>query len=216
VTDRLIRYGLWCGIAAPLVYLVTVVLGATSIPGYSHIADPISALTETGRTGTLWIELGFLLYNLLLAVFGATALILHRSSRLWAAAFALIILTTICGVLMGPFAQDPIGSPATVTGITHIVLAAITSLATIAILVLSAIGFRLARRRDLTAFAILCLLIVVPFGLAAAMAAANTSPVMGLFERTTIGGFEIWVFVVALVLARNGPFAPPAAAAVAA
>lgn len=196
--DRLLAAA---GIAAPLVYLATVVLGAAAIPGYSHLHDPISGLTESGRQGVLPIQLGLAAYNLLLAGFAGGALRAFGRRPAWRWTFALLLLTAAAGLLMWPFAQDPIGAPATFTGIVHILLAAVESVSSIAVMILSALALRARRQGLLAVLALLCLVVTVPSGAVAGLSAANNWPMMGLFERFTIGGFEAWLMGIALIAA---------------
>lgn len=198
---RDLRILAWCGVAAPLIYAVAVVAGGASIPGYDHIRDPISSLTEAGRSRVAWIQFLFGIYNLLVAIFGMWALATFRHAVRWCIAFGLLVLTAVCGVLMWPFAQDPIGTPATVPGVVHIVLAAIESLATIAIVGLSLAAFRAGGQRRLSWFSASCLAVIVLSGVVAAAATAGQWPMMGLFERLTIGAFEVWLAAIALRLA---------------
>ncbi|MEP7239562.1 MAG: DUF998 domain-containing protein [Devosia sp.] len=198
--QNLVGVLLWAGVAAPIVYAATVVAGGASIPGYDHFADSISSLTQSGRQETSWIQSCFTLYNLLLAVFAGATLWRSREHTLWVWVFGLVLLTTICGLLMGPFAQDPVGTPVTWQGIAHLVLAAIESLSTLVVLSLSVIGFR---ARGVAAgfwVSLGCLLLTAPFGVATALAVGNSWPGVGLFERLTIGGFEAWLLIVAILL----------------
>jgi hypothetical protein len=99
---------------------------------------------------------------------------------------------------MWPFAQDPIGEPATASGVVHIILAAIESLSTIGIVALSLYAFRTEGPQQWSWFAAVCLVFILLSGVAAAVATAGHWPTMGLFERLTIGAFEIWLAMVAL------------------
>lgn len=108
MTPRNLGVLAWLGVAAPIVYVAAVIVGGASIAGYDHVRDPISSLTEAGRTGVEGIRFLFLTYNLLVAAFGAWALATSPRGA-WRYAFTLLILTAVCGLLMGPFAQDPIG-----------------------------------------------------------------------------------------------------------
>ena len=199
----LAQFCAWCGVAAPLVYIATVIGGAASIPGYSHVGDTISSLTEAGRSGVDWIQSDFAVYNLLIAVFAISGFAVLRGHRVWAWIFSLLLLTSLCGLLMGPFPQDPIGAATTLAGTLHIGLAAVTSLATVLVIALS--FFALAGQRSvvLTFILSVSLVLTLPFGLVTAFAVANSWPMMGLFERLTIGGFEIWVFAIGLVMATG-------------
>ena len=196
----------WCGVAAPLVYVVTVIAGGASTPGYNHLHDPVSALTEAGSNDVFWINIGFLLYNLLVAAFALSALQERRSSRLWTVIFGLLLLTALSGALMWPLPQDPIGAPASPAGIAHIALAAVESLSSILIVGLAIRALWQARHRRLALFSAVCLGLIVPFGIGAAAATAGHWQFMGLFERVTIGAFEAWIGVVALSRAI-GPLA---------
>jgi uncharacterized membrane protein YhaH (DUF805 family) len=205
--------GAVAGVLAPIVYVATVIAGAASISGYSHLNDPISSLTEVGRTDVAWIPYAFLLYNLMVGLFSAAALARAWHDTVWRATFLLLLLTAACGMLMWPLPQDPIGSPATLNGELHIALAAIESLSSIIILTLSTRQFRARGELWLTAFCAAALAIAIVFGGAAALTTANSWPLMGLFERLTIGAVEVWMLVIAIaVLQRPALLArcPPA------
>lgn len=191
------------GALAPIVYLATVVAGGAMVPGYDQLRDSISSLTESGRADILGIQSGFLLYNLLVAAFAVQQLRARGRDAGWRATFALLLLTAVCGGLMWPFAQDPVGSTVTVGGSIHLALAAIESLSSIAILTISWWKLRDERPRLLSGIALSCLLITVVFGVCAAFATAMQWPMMGLYERLTIGAFEVWLFALALVALRR-------------
>lgn len=103
---------------------------------------------------------------------------------------------------MWPLPQDPIGSPATPSGV-HLALAAIESLSSIIILALSMRQFRARGDVRCTAFCAVVPAITIVFGGAAALATANRWPLMGLFERLTIGAFEAWMLVIAVKVLRH-------------
>jgi hypothetical protein len=204
-SSAIITLGLWGGVLAPLLYAGNVAWGGTLFPGYSHIADAVSSLTETGRPGTREIAFLFGLYNALVVVFGLAGLALTHKDRLWSGCFGLLLATATLGWLMWPFPMDPVSAPATVPGIIHIILAALLSLATMGAILLSALAWR--KRPDgggPAAFSAACLVIVFCSGIPAGFAAANNWPTMGLFERITIGTFLVWMFATASCLLRGG------------
>ncbi len=183
--------------AAPIVYAATVAWGGLVVPGYSHVSDFISSLTQTGREGTELIGLLFGVYNLLVLALAVSAFASAR--RAWRWSFASLAAVALAGLAMTWFAQDPIGAPATTVGIVHIALAAVTSVCSMAAIWFGA----LAERRSPgggtpSAFSLGCLAVVFVSGLRAAAAAANGWPAAGLLERITIGGFLAWLFVAAL------------------
>lgn len=201
---------LWSGLAAALVYGGTVLVGGAILPAYDPWSDPISAMTAAGRTDSAWVGSCFVVYNLLLAAYGAGGLLLRGAVAGWRIVFALLLGTAAAGLLMGPFAMDAAGSGVTPAGMVHIGLAAFTSLATIAMVGLSIRLWRGDRDRALRRVAIACLGLIVPFGLLAALAVANGWPLGGLYERLTIGGFEVWLGAGAAAFARDPRrLAPP-------
>jgi hypothetical protein len=197
--DRL----LWSGLVAALLYAATVAVGGLVLSGYDPWNEPISAMTAVGRTDSGWIAASFVIYNIGVAVYAAAALLRKGVRTGWQVVFALLFGTAIAGLLMGPFAMDAPGSAMTVVGMVHIGLAAFTSLATIAIVAMSAALWRGEGEQGLSWIALACLGLIVPFGLLAALATANAWPLSGIYERLTIGGFEIWLGVGSVAFARR-------------
>lgn len=204
--SRLEHLALWGGIAAPLLYVVTVLAGGAVLPGYDPVADPISALTAAGRPGIRWIEAGFGLYNLLLAAFAGVGWTL--AGRAWRPVFAALMVTAAAGLLMWPFAMDMPGAPVSVHGVVHLGLAAVASISTVLAVLLSAIAWHRAGRRRMTVFCALCLLVITLSGVAAGTAAAAGWPIVGLVERLTIGSFMLWLAVTAARFAGMSKLAP--------
>lgn len=193
--DPALRPLLLGGVVAPLLYAATVIWGATLFPGYSHLADPISALTETGRSGTDGLQSLFLIYNAMVAMYALGGISISLGRRLWLWSYGSVLVTAIAGLLMWGFPQDPIGTPLTSGGTVHIALAGIASLATMAAICLALFAWRHAGNRSMMWFAATCLAIVFASGLVTALAVSGGWPLSGLFERITIGAFEIWMLV---------------------
>jgi len=193
---------LGAGILAPFLYTATVAVGAAFQPGYSHIANAISELLEAGRGAAL--EPFMLLYNLLIVTFAlGVAASLARRDLLFRIGATLLGLGGVLGVAMTPFPMDPIGSSATAAGITHIVIAGMMSITSMVCL----LCFALAWRRQVdggvrSIYAFLSLAIVFVSGGIAAVSAAGRWPLMGLFERLTIGTYLAWIMVLAIDLLR--------------
>lgn len=189
------------GIAAPLVYAITVVIGSASTPGYDAFNDSISSLTDGSRSGSIWLQCGFALYNGLVVLFAIGALSTKRAVP-WRIVYGLYLVTAICGLLMWPFTQDPTGEGISAGGAIHIALAAVESLSSIAILALS-VRQLWAARLGVALFAAFCLAMTLAFGFAAAMATAAQWPLMGLYERVTVGSFEVWTLVLGVMMLRR-------------
>jgi hypothetical membrane protein len=205
VTDYpLVRALLLTGVVAPILYALTVVWGATLFPGYSHLSDPISSLTQAGRSGTEGLVSLFFIYNALVIVYGITGISISLRRRFWVWSFGLLIATGLAGVLMWPFPQDPIGAPVSPAGIAHITLAAFMSLGSMGAIGAGAFAYRAAGRRPMALFSLVCLVVVFGTGLLAAFGIGGGSQYAGLFERITIGAFEFWMLVSAtLFLAQS-------------
>ncbi|MDF2626968.1 MAG: hypothetical protein K0R39_799 [Symbiobacteriaceae bacterium] len=203
---------LTCGILAPIAYVVTVIYGAAITPGYSHVAHAISSLVEAGAPLRWKIDPGFILYNCLLLAFAAGLLrevtAARRPGTLVGAALALTVVP-ILSLLMYFFPQDPIGSAPTTAGTVHLILALGTAVLTILTMLLTGAG---ARRylplQHLRRFAVWNALFVFITGGMSTAGMALKSPYFGIFERMTIGGFELWVLVLALSLLTG--YAPAA------
>ena len=204
---------LFTGVAAPILYTLTVIWGGTLFPGYSHLADPISSLTQAAREGTAGLVSLLFIYNGLIVIYGITGISLSLGRRLWVWSFGLFIVTGLAGVLMWPFAQDPIGEPIGWTGIGHIVLAAVESFASMGAIGAAALGYRAAGRPAMTLFSLACLAVVFVSGLLAGIAIGAGWAYAGLLERITIGTFELWVLVTAASFLARALAANPSAGA---
>ena len=73
-------YLLLCGVPAPLVYVVTVILGGLLRPGYSQNAHAVSELIVAGAPNTSLLIPLFTLYDILLVAFGAGLLLTVKVS----------------------------------------------------------------------------------------------------------------------------------------
>ena len=200
------------GVLAPLTYAAAVVLGGWLTPGYSHLAEPVSALIMENAPAAAALDPIFTVYNALMVVF---AVALGRAFRgsgvaLRVIAPALLALTGLTGILMGFYPMDAIGDPLTYGGRVHIWLAGIASAASMLTVLLVALPLRRHPAwRRFAGYSLISFIVIFFSGAFAALAAARLSPVMGLWERVTIGAFLLWVLVLALRLMarRSAPAA---------
>ncbi len=196
------------GILAAVVYVGTVILGGFLRPDYSHITQPVSDLIATGAPNKPLLDPLFAIYNLLVAVFalGLWQCVRvenqNRGRSIGMIGAVILLLEGLFGFITLFFPED-VGaiSEATSIGKLHIVFAGLSALTSILSILL--IGFWLRsiphlRRYSLYSF-ISVLIVFVAGGLAAA-SVANGSPIGGLIERITIGGFIQWVFFIAWIL----------------
>ena len=195
------------GVAAAALYIAIVDVGGQLTPGYSHVAQPISSLYQSGAPLGRPIAVAFGLYNVLVAGFGFGVTDLAASGtdrrRAGIAAGITIGLVGLAGAMDDVFPQDPFGAAITTTGSLHIAFAGIASLLTVIALALTG-WWLLADRslRPLALFSVASLVVIVVSGPVTAAATAGGSPVMGLLERITIFTFTFWMAATSVVLAR--------------
>jgi len=191
------------GITGPLIYILAVIIGASLRGDYNPLYNTISELVIRGSPNLLLMSILFGVYNLLILLFGLgmfsdSDLIKSRSLKVAAIMIAFIGLL---GLLIIFLPQDPRGTPATLAGTFHIILAGITSPLTI--LAVFLVGFSFRKNVKNKAFVcysyVSVLLILVSGGMTAASVASN-SPYGGLMERITIFTFLIWVIVLSYLL----------------
>lgn len=195
---------LWtlAGLLAPICYTAAVVAGGVLTPGYSHVRDPISSLTQTGAPRIPVVAALFTAYNWLLLIFASGLWWdMGRGGRRLAVSGALALIAVgLSGVLMYWFTQDPIGTPATVRGIGHFVLAGVEALGTIIGVLLCGLGFRsVPGLSGLRTYSIVSAAIIFVSG-GVGTATLTFNPYFGIFERVTIFTFMIWVFLLSLRL----------------
>jgi hypothetical protein len=191
------------GAAAAAVYVFTVILGGLLRPGYNHLSQAVSELIENGAPNRTILNALFLVYNLLRAGF-AVGLFSSRGDGngkggAVVAAGIVLLAEAACGFATVFFPQDVPGTAATATGVMHIVLAGLSSLSTMAALLMMTVWFyRVRTFPGYGLYSLVTLILVFVAGGAAALTTARGVPLNGLAERITIGGFIQWVFVLSL------------------
>lgn len=185
------------GICAPLVYIGAVILGGANQAGYSHLAEPISALTTSG---VFWLNCLFGLYNLLLLGFSAFVIVgPGGASSAFRLAGWLMTLLGVIGLALLVFPMDLPGSSTTLFGTIHLGLAAVASVGSMAVMATGALGWQRARARGAAMVSWAALGFVLVTGGLTVFAVATAWPWVGALERLTIGGFLAWIMWSAVV-----------------
>jgi Protein of unknown function (DUF998) len=213
------RIWLLCGIASPALYLIAVVLGGLLTPGYSHVAQPVSDLIATGAPAKSLLDPLFAVYNLVTLGFG---LALYQQARgnpqpRGGLAGTLAALSLVAEGFFGfvtlffPEDAGGLGTAISSTGMLHIVFAGLSSLTSMLTLLLAGFWFhRSPNLRGYSLYSFISVAAVFVTGGLAALSVANGSPIGGLLERLTIGGFLQWLLVIAWVLySSEMPVAAP-------
>lgn len=203
------RILLFCGMAAAILYTATVILGGLIRPGYSHLVEAISELVADGAPNRPLLSSLFLGYNILLGLFGL-GLFLKVNQQPDRRAAGLIgsvtlFLVGLAGVLMElAFPQDPGGFATTFAGTMHLVMAGIASLGTMVAVFTMGLWFRnTPGLKNCVLYSFISVAVIFISGGFTAMAMANKYQYFGAIERITIGTFILWVFVIALRMARQ-------------
>jgi hypothetical protein len=196
---------LYCGLAAPILYVITVIAGAAVRNDYSHIVNAISELISNGAPNKALLDVIFNLYNALLLAFAIGGFIAVKNAhRLCRVAMGIFVGIQILSFSWGFFPMDPIGSEPTFAGAMHNVLGGVVALATILMPLLMGLGLRQAK--DLHGYVIYSWIssaIIFISGVTGVILGGQGFQVFGLMERITIGTYEIWIFVTALNMLRK-------------
>ena len=110
-----------CGIIAPVLIVSIIFIAAANTPGYSHIHDTISKLSEQGSASPELMTIGFIVYGVLVIGF-SYALYIHlrhgfRAHLTWAA----FVIYGLCMILAGFYQDIPGGEgvPLNPEGVAH-------------------------------------------------------------------------------------------------
>ena len=151
----------------------------------------------------------FALYNGLTIAFGFGLFLYVRSTnqnrgKVAGTLGALVLVAEgIFGVIT-LFFPEPVGGMSaaiTSTGTLHIVFASLCSLTTMLAILFMGFWFRNSpHQRGYGRYSFVSVAVVFVSGGLAAVGVATQSPVGGLFERVTMGGWLQWLFVIALML----------------
>jgi len=193
---------LCCGIAAPVLYVVTVIAGAAVRSDYSHIVNAISELISNGAPNKAVLDVIFNLYNALLLAFAIGGFIAVKNEpRLCRLAMGIFIGIQVLSFSWGFFPMDPLGSAPTFAGAMHNILGGVVALATILMPLLMGLGLR--KSKDFHRYVIYSWVssaIIFVSGLTGVILGGQGLLVFGFFERITIGTYEVWILVTALNL----------------
>ena len=200
---------IFSGIAAPILYVITVIIGASLRADYSHIVNAVSELLSIGSPNKAILDIIFNIYNALLLAFAMGAFAtLKNYPRISRTSMGILISIQLISFSWGFFPMDPLGAEATVAGTMHNVLGGIVALATIIMPLLMGLGLRkMDGFKQYSRYCFVSSAIIFVSGLTGVFLGSQGILLFGLFERITIGTYEIWIFVTALKCL--GAFAAP-------
>ena len=191
-----------CGIAAPVLYIITAIVGAALRPDYSHIVNAISELLSNGAPNKAVLDIVFNIYNALLLAFAIGAYsVMKTFPRISKVAMGILIGIQVLSFSWGFFPMDPLGAEATFAGTMHNVLGGVVAMATIVMPLLMGLGVRkLDSFNRYAVYSFISSAVIFVSGLTGVSLAGQGVHLFGLLERITIGSYELWIFVTAMKL----------------
>jgi hypothetical membrane protein len=187
-----------CGVVAPVVFILTLIVFSLLTPGYSNLNKGISELGTVGAPYALaWNIFGFILVGLLITAF---AWGLHLDLRPALGARIVPILIGISGIGfagLGLFPAEAGYAPSTLTTL-HFTMVSINFLPFI--LVAFIFAFRLKTTAYWKNWIIFSLVLGV---IAIASFFIPKSIPVGLSQRLGMGAYFLWLFVIGLALLRK-------------
>jgi hypothetical protein len=196
-----------CGILSSLLYAAMTAFVPILWASYSSASQTISELSAIGApTRVIWMPLG-VVYMVLVTAFG-WGVVKSAGRRRALVAVGWSIFSFGALGLLWPFGSMHLRETLAAGGGTasdtmHLVLAAVT-----VVLMLIAIGvgssaFGLGFR----VYSVATFVIVLVFGMLTGLAAPNVqanlpTPLAGVWERISLGGFLLWIVVLAVILLR--------------
>lgn len=189
------------GMIAPILFnLVIIVLGFFE-PGYSHLADPVSALGETGSANPLLQSANFIVLGLLLIALTYGLYLDINNGHSSKIGFVLLtIFAVMAGILPGVFPADEGGAAITFSGQAHQIVTAIG-------FPIGLIGILFVRREmkkdedwsDLATYTlitvIVAILLFILFAMQRGGSDAGQRSWSGLRQRLFILAVQQWFFV---------------------
>jgi hypothetical membrane protein len=198
---------LYCGVIAPVIYVITAIVGAALRNDYSHIVNAISELLSNGAPNKAVLDVVFNIYNALLFAFAiGGSIVLKNAPRMCRIAFGIFVGIQVLSFSWFLFPMDPLGTESTFAGTMHNVLGGVVAFTTILMPLLMGLGFqKLSGTNRYSTYAFISSFIIFVSGLTGVILSLQGFLVFGLFERITIGAYEVWVLVTALKLLKTEP-----------
>lgn len=193
------------GILSSLLYVVMNIVAAMRYPGYSTSSQTVSELSAIGApTRPLWLVLAAI-YSGLLMAFGWGIRMSASGNRNLRTAGSLVIIYAVISLTWRPMHQREVlgAGGGTVTDSLHIAFTVVA-----VILMLLVIGFCAKTLGDnfriySVATVVIMMLFGIMTGIQSPMMEANLeTPMLGVWERVSIGGYLVWNMVLATILLR--------------
>jgi len=182
-------------IIAGLMYIIAVIAGGFMVENYNHIYNAISELSEKGQNKVLFIEISFIIYNILIVIYSFISIMYKRKNLLINIVYILLGLIGLSGIFMGIFPQEARDSELTIVGIMHFIFAGIAAFATMAVALITFFNY-IKKEKNYAFYSLITFIIIFISGISNVILMNNNiDSFFGLVERITIGSFIIWLIV---------------------
>ena len=186
----------FAGIAAPILFSFFILLGGYINPGYSSFRETISTLIQRGAPNKMFLDVGIIISNLFLALFGYGIFRIGRNeaNKYKSISGIMLVAGGIAGILIILLPKDLDSvSAMSVTGyMHHVIVATLTILALISILFS---GFGQFHDRKFKTYSIFSLILMLISAVITVISGMSKDSLVGLFERITLFLYFQWLVV---------------------
>ena len=208
VVNTILRASIFCGILSSLLYVAMTVFIPRLYDGYDPVSQTVSEISAIGApTRKLWVLLG-IIYTLLVAIFGWGVWKSAGNNRQLRITGGLLFAYGAIG-LFWPFApmhqrEVIAGGGGTHSDTMHIVFSMVT-----VVIMMLAMGFGgRTSGKQFRLYSIMTIAVLFVLGAWTGMEGVKLNlnlptPWLGIIERILIGGFLLWVVVLAYLLLRS-------------
>ena len=194
-----------CGILYAFLYVLIDLLGGLSWTGYSFASQAISELTAVGAPTRRIVTAWYLVGDLLLAAFGIGVWRAAGANRGLRLSGLALLAVALLGFAWPFFPMHLRGAERTFSDTVHLVLG---GLVVLLILVAILCGSK-AGGGGFRNYSILTAVVMLAAGARTAMDAPRLdaglpTPLLGIFERISVGSHLLWIAVFAIVLMSSG------------
>jgi len=193
-----------CGVLSSLFYAGMDVIGGTRWQSYSWISQEFSRLSAIGAPSRPLHLVLSPIYTMLVVAFGLGVWWSAGRRRALRVVGGLLVVYALVSLVWPQFFPEDLSGPVgAFTNTMHIILTGVTVFT-----ILLQLGFgATAFGKGFRLYSVVTFLTVLMFGIltgpqAAAMAAGQPTPWLGLTERINIYAYMLWVLVLAVVLLR--------------
>lgn len=193
-----------CGIVAPLLYVVTIVIADLMWEGYSSVSQSVSELFAVEAPTKSFVDPPLIAYSLLVYAFGVGVWLSAEGKLALRVVAGGIVAKEVLGLVIQLFFPMHLrGIEATFSDTMH---ATLTGLGVLSMLVAMGFGAAVLGKRfrlySIGTFLVFLLMAILSFWDGGRMAQGLPTPWMGVWERITIFAYFGWTVVLAIVLWR--------------